>query len=115
MYATYKIFPVGIDIHNVEIQPGGGGKIARSAGSSVTISGIRWKLQLNKITSGEVRKIDSRALATIGVLSNPDQKTLRLVKLEDQDGLEEDLIQEVLLKIQLIILMVVVKEKVCWW
>ena len=30
--------PVGIDIHNVEIQPGGGGKIARSAGTSVTIS-----------------------------------------------------------------------------
>ena len=32
--------PVGIDIHNVEIQPGAGGKIARSAGSSVTISGL---------------------------------------------------------------------------
>ena len=59
--------PVGIDIHNVEIQPGGGGKIARSAGTSVTISGLDGNYSLIKLASGEVRRIDSRALATIGV------------------------------------------------
>jgi len=72
--------PVGIDIHNVELQPGSGGKIARSAGTSVTISGIDGNYSLVKMTSGEVRKIDSRSLATIGVLSNPDQKNIKIGK-----------------------------------
>ncbi len=72
--------PVGTDIHNVEIQPGGGGKIARSAGTSVTISGIDGSYSLIKMTSGEVRKISSKSLATIGVLSNPDQKNIKIGK-----------------------------------
>jgi large subunit ribosomal protein L2 len=72
--------PVGIDIHNIELQPGGGGKIARSAGTSVTISGIDGNYSLIKMTSGEVRKINSRSLATIGVLSNPDQKNIKIGK-----------------------------------
>ena len=72
--------PVGINIHNVEIQPGGGGKIARSAGASVTISGLDGNYSLIKLASGEVRKIDSRSLATIGVLSNPDQKNIKIGK-----------------------------------
>ena len=82
--------PVGINIHNVEIQPGGGGKIARSAGASVSISGIDGNYSLIKMASGEVRKIDSRSLATIGVLSNQIKKILKLEKLVDQDGLVED-------------------------
>ncbi len=72
--------PVGINIHNVEIQPGAGGKIARAAGSSVTISGIDGNYSIIKLSSGEVRKIDSRSLATIGVLSNPDQKNIKIGK-----------------------------------
>ena len=72
--------PVGVDIHNVELKPGGGGKIARSAGTSVSISGIDGNYSLIKMTSGEVRKIDSRSMATIGVLSNPDQKNIKIGK-----------------------------------
>lgn len=72
--------PVGIDVHNVELQPGAGGKIARSAGTSVTISGIDGNYSLIKMTSGEVRKIDSRSMATIGVLSNPDKKNIKIGK-----------------------------------
>ena len=72
--------PVGINIHNVELQPGSGGKIARSAGTSVIISGIDGNYSLIKMSSGEVRKIDSRSLATIGVLSNPDQKNIKIGK-----------------------------------
>ena len=72
--------PVGIDIHNVEIQPGAGGKIARSAGTSVSISGIDGNYSLIKMTSGEVRKINSNSMATIGVLSNPDQKNIKIGK-----------------------------------
>ena len=72
--------PSGINIHNVEIKPGAGGKIARSAGTSVTISGIDGNYSIVKLTSGEVRKIDSRSMATIGVLSNPDQKNISIGK-----------------------------------
>ena len=72
--------PVGIDIHNVEIQPGAGGKIARSAGTSVSISGLDGNYSLIKMTSGEVRKINSKSMATIGVLSNPDQKNIKIGK-----------------------------------
>ena len=72
--------PVGVNVHNVELQPGGGGKIARSAGTSVTVSGLDGNYSLVKMTSGEVRKIDSRCMATIGVLSNPDQKNIKIGK-----------------------------------
>ncbi len=72
--------PAGINIHNVEIQPGSGGKIARSAGTSVSISGTDGNYSIIKMTSGEVRKIDSRSMATIGVLSNPDQKNIKIGK-----------------------------------
>ena len=72
--------PAGINIHNVEIQPGAGGKIARSAGTSVSISGTDGNYSIIKMTSGEIRKIDSRSMATIGVLSNPDQKNIKIGK-----------------------------------
>ena len=72
--------PAGINIHNVEIQPGAGGKIARSAGTSVSISGTDGNYSIIKMTSGEVRKIDSKSMATIGVLSNPDQKNIKIGK-----------------------------------
>ena len=75
-----KDIPVGIDIHNVEINPGGGGKIARSAGTSVSISGIDGNYSIIKMTSGEVRKINSNSMASIGVLSNPDQKNIKIGK-----------------------------------
>ena len=75
-----KDIPVGMDVHNVEIQPGGGGKIARAAGSSVNISGIDGNYTIIKMVSGEIRKIDSRSMATIGVLSNPDQKNIKIGK-----------------------------------
>ena len=55
-------------------------KLARSAGTSVTISGLDGNYSLIKLASGEVRKIDSRSLATIGVLSNPDQKNIKIGK-----------------------------------
>ena len=72
--------PVGINIHNVELRPGAGGKIARSAGTSVIITGLDGNYSLVKMTSGEVRKIDSRCMATIGVLSNADQKNIKIGK-----------------------------------
>ena len=72
--------PAGTEIHNVEINPGGGGKIARSAGTSVQISGSDGNYSLIKMVSGEVRRIDSRSKATIGILTNPDQKNIKIGK-----------------------------------
>jgi len=72
--------PVGTAIHNVEIKPGGGAKIARAAGSSVQITGSVGEYSIIKLASGEIRKIISRAKATIGVLSNPDQKNIKIGK-----------------------------------
>tara|TARA_Y100000590_G_scaffold266099_1_gene298892 strand:- start:113 stop:946 length:834 start_codon:yes stop_codon:yes gene_type:complete len=75
-----KDIPVGVNIHNVEIQPGAGGKIARSAGTSVVITGTDGNYSLIKMSSGEIRKINSNSMATIGVLSNPDQKNIKIGK-----------------------------------
>ena len=72
--------PVGTEIHNVEINAGGGGKIARSAGTSVQITGSDGNYSLIKMASGEIRKIDSKSKATIGVLSNPNQKNIKIGK-----------------------------------
>ena len=72
--------PVGTAIHNVELIPGGGAKIARAAGSSVQITGSDGEYSIIKLASGEIRKIISRAKATIGVLSNPDQKNIKIGK-----------------------------------
>jgi len=72
--------PDGTAIHNVEMKPGGGAKIARSAGSSVQITGSDGGYSIIKLSSGEIRKIISRAKATIGVLSNPDQKNIKIGK-----------------------------------
>ena len=72
--------PAGTAIHNVEMIPGGGAKIARAAGSSVQITGSDGEYSIIKLASGEIRKIISRAKATIGVLSNPDQKNIKIGK-----------------------------------
>ena len=72
--------PVGTDIHNVEINPGGGGKIARSAGTSVQVTGFDGSYSVIKMISGEIRKIDSRSRGTIGILTNPDQKNIKIGK-----------------------------------
>ena len=72
--------PVGTAIHNVEMIPGGGAKIARAAGTSVQISGSDGEYSIIKLTSGEIRKINSRGKATIGILSNPDQKNIKIGK-----------------------------------
>jgi large subunit ribosomal protein L2 len=69
-----KNIPEGIFIHNVELYPGKGGQIARSAGTSVQVLGKdeTGNFTLVKLSSGEVRKIPNDCRATIGVVSNSD-------------------------------------------
>jgi large subunit ribosomal protein L2 len=75
-----KDIPPGTNIHNVELLAGNGGKLARSAGSSVTLSGYDGDYAILKLSSGETRKVRSDCLATIGVVSNPDQKNVKIGK-----------------------------------
>ena len=64
--------PVGTVIHNIELRPGKGGQLARSAGSSAQILGREDKYVLIRVSSGETRKILGTCRATIGVVGNED-------------------------------------------
>lgn len=75
-----KNIPVGTIIHNVEMKPGKGGQMARSAGTYIQLVGRDGAAALLKLSSGEVRKISGECRATIGALSNPDQKNINLGK-----------------------------------
>ena len=72
--------PPGTQVHNVELVEGNGGKLARSAGASVTLSGFDDEYAIIKLSSGETRKVRSNCKATIGVVSNPDQKNIKIGK-----------------------------------
>ena len=75
-----KDIPPGTLIHNVELIPGNGGKLARSAGSSIVLSGYDGDYAILKLSSGETRKVRDNCKATIGVVSNPDQKNIKIGK-----------------------------------
>ena len=64
--------PVGTVIHNIELRPGKGGQIARSAGNSAQILGREGKYVLIRLASGETRMILGTCRATIGVVGNED-------------------------------------------
>ena len=69
-----KNIPVGTIVHNVEMKPGKGGQIARSAGASVSLVGKDSGYAQLKLASGELRIVPLSCMATIGTLSNADKK-----------------------------------------
>ncbi len=75
-----KSIPVGTIVHNVELKPGGGGKMARAAGSYVQLVGRDAGYALLRLGSGEVRMVRGECMATIGAVSNPDQQNISLGK-----------------------------------
>ncbi len=72
--------PVSTKVCNIEILPGQGGKLVRSAGSSSEVMGTEGKYSLVKFPSGEVRKILADCFATIGEVSNQEFKTIKIGK-----------------------------------
>ncbi len=72
--------PLGATIHNVELRPGGGGKIARSAGSFVQLVAKEGPYAQVRLPSGEVRKVLRECRATIGQVSNVDHENIKLGK-----------------------------------
>jgi large subunit ribosomal protein L2 len=67
-----KNMPLGTVVHNIEMQPGQGGKIARSAGASAQLSNKEEKYAVLKMPSGELRKVLINCYATVGTASNSD-------------------------------------------
>ncbi|WP_276931548.1 50S ribosomal protein L2 [Dubosiella newyorkensis] len=72
--------PEGTIVHNVELKPGKGGQIARSAGASAQILGIEDKYVTLRLTSGEVRKVLGVCRATVGTVGNEDHSLVNLGK-----------------------------------
>lgn len=67
-----KNMPLGTNIHNIELHPGQGGVMARSAGSSAQLTNKEEKYAVLKMPSGELRKVLINCFATVGVVSNSD-------------------------------------------
>lgn len=72
--------PVGTLVHNIELKPGKGGEIARSAGQSAQILGRDGKYVIVRLQSGETRKILGTCMATVGVVGNEDYELVNIGK-----------------------------------
>ena len=75
-----KNIPLGTNIHNIELKPGAGGQLSRSAGTSAQIISKEEVFVQIKQNSGEIRLINKNCLATIGEVSNADNKNVKLGK-----------------------------------
>src|ERR1700743_714099 len=76
--------PVGTIVHNIEMKPGKGGQVARSAGAYAQYLGRDAGYALVRLTSTEVRKIPLTCMATVGAVSNPDHMNEVLGKARRQ-------------------------------
>ena len=75
-----KDIPAGTDIHNIEMQPGRGGQMVRTAGGSAVMNASEGQWAQVTLPSGEVRRLPANCRATIGMLSNPDHMKVHLGK-----------------------------------
>ena len=72
--------PLGMSIHNVEIQPGRGGQVCRSAGTSATLTAREGRWAQITLPSGEVRRVNSECRATLGAIGNSDHMNISIGK-----------------------------------
>ena len=75
-----KNIPLGTTVHAVELRPGGGAKIARSAGASVQLVAKEGRFAQLRMPSGEIRNVDARCRATVGEVGNAEQSNIDLGK-----------------------------------
>lgn len=75
-----KFIPAGIEVYNIEMEPGFGGKIARAAGNLVLVMGVEKGYAQIKMPSGEIRLVKKDCMCTVGQASNPDKRHVRLGK-----------------------------------
>lgn len=72
--------PLGLIVHNVELQPGHGGQVCRSAGTKATLTAREGKWAQITLPSGEVRRVSNECRATIGMIGNTDHMNVSLGK-----------------------------------
>jgi len=77
---TLRYIPAGMEVSNIELIPGKGSKVVRSAGSSAVLLSIEKDVVQVKMPSGELRRFSADSLATIGQVSNPEKSNMRLGK-----------------------------------
>jgi len=75
-----EYMPAGIFVHNVELQPGQGAKLARGAGNAISIMGILGKYAQLRLPSKEVRLVKKECLSTVGQVSNPEHNNINYGK-----------------------------------
>ncbi len=75
-----KKIPLGLIVHNVELQPGHGGQVCRSAGTKATLTAREGKWAQITLPSGEVRRVSNECRATIGMIGNTDHMNVSLGK-----------------------------------
>ncbi|MBU2229460.1 50S ribosomal protein L2 [Patescibacteria group bacterium] len=75
--STIENIPPGVMVYNVELSPGKGGELARSAGNGIMIQSVEGDNAQLKLPSGEIRLVSSKCMATIGQVSNPDYRHIR--------------------------------------
>ncbi|AZZ81193.1 MULTISPECIES: 50S ribosomal protein L2 [Gordonia] len=68
--------PTGTQVHAVELRPGGGAKMARSAGASIQLLGKEGSYATLRMPSGEIRRVDVRCRATVGEVGNAEQSNI---------------------------------------
>ena len=71
-----RSIPVGTTVHAVELRPGGGAKLARSAGVGIQLLGREGQYATLRMPSGEIRRVDVRCRATVGEIGNADQSNI---------------------------------------
>ena len=75
-----RSIPLGTTIHNIELYPGRGGQLVRSAGNSAQLMAKEGTMAQVRLPSGEVRYIDMNCIATVGQVSNPDHANITIGK-----------------------------------
>lgn len=75
-----KSIPVGTQVHNIELRPGKGGQMVRSAGTSAQLMGREGKYAQIRLPSGEFRMVLGECHATIGTVSNPQHELVKIGK-----------------------------------
>lgn len=75
--AVLKNLPVGTFIYNIELNPGQGGKLARSAGAGAQLMGKEGTMVQIKLPSGEIRRVGENCMASVGTVSNPERQNIK--------------------------------------
>jgi large subunit ribosomal protein L2 len=75
-----KRIPLGMSVHNLEMQPGRGGQLCRSAGTSATLTAREGRWAQVTLPSGEVRRVSSSCRATVGIIGNAEHMNVSLGK-----------------------------------